>query len=79
MARLRLSRLSKWNDALRAGFSFCGSTLTVLAEPGTWLVRKARRDFQPEISASTFNRKRCAGRHPSRWREIQKYNFKIFS
>jgi len=53
MARLRLSRLSKSNEALRAGFSFCGSTLTVLAEPGTWLVRKARRDFQPEFSAHT--------------------------
>jgi len=25
----------------------------VLAEPGTWPVRKARRDFQPEISANT--------------------------
>ena len=27
--------------------------MTVLAEPGTWPVRKARRDFQPEISANT--------------------------
>lgn len=25
--------------------------MTVLAEPGTWLVRMARRDFQPEFSA----------------------------
>jgi hypothetical protein len=31
--------------ALRAGGSVCGSTLTVLVEPGTWLVRKARQDF----------------------------------
>jgi len=35
------------------------NSLTVLAEPGTWLVRKARRDFQPEISAIMFNRKLC--------------------
>jgi hypothetical protein len=54
------------------------NSLTVLAEPGTWLVRKARRDFQPEISARIFNRKPSVGRHPSRWREIQKYNFKIY-
>jgi len=66
------------NEALRAGFSFCVSTLTVLAEPGTWLVRKARRDFQPEIPASTFNRKPCVRWHPSRRREIEKYNFKIY-
>ena len=64
--------------ASRRVFFFCGSTLTVLAEPGTGLVRKARRDFQPEISASTFNRKPRARRSPSRWREIQKYNFKIY-
>jgi hypothetical protein len=57
---------------------FCGSTLTVLAEPGTWLVRKARQDFQPEIPASTFSRKPRARRHQSRWREIQEYHFKIY-
>jgi hypothetical protein len=50
----------------------------VLAEPGMWLVRKARRDFQPEISASTLNRKLSARRDLSRSREIQKYHFKIY-
>ena len=36
MARLRLSRLSATEmGAARRGF-FCGSTVTVLVEPGTW-------------------------------------------
>jgi hypothetical protein len=35
---------TKPNEALRAGFSFCGSTWTGAVEPGTWLVRKARRE-----------------------------------
>jgi hypothetical protein len=39
----------KYNEALSRGFFFCGSTWTVLVEPGAWLVRKARRDFQPEF------------------------------
>ena len=38
--------------ALRAGGLVCGSTLTVLVEPKTWLVRILRRDCWPEI----FNR-----------------------
>jgi hypothetical protein len=50
----------------------------MLVEPRMWLVRKARRDFQPEISASTFNRKLFARWNSSQWREIQKYNFKIY-
>jgi len=50
MARLRLSRLSeKMSLALRAGGSVCGSTVTVLGEPKTWLVRILRRDCWPEF------------------------------
>ncbi|MGA2280320.1 MAG: hypothetical protein ABSG80_08470 [Verrucomicrobiota bacterium] len=45
------------NEALRAGFSFCVSTLTVLAEPGHgWLGRRAgisnRRFLQAHSTAS---------------------------
>jgi hypothetical protein len=55
MARLRLSRLSeKMSLALRAGGSVCGSTLTVLVEPKTWLVRILRRDCWPEFLAIMF-------------------------
>jgi hypothetical protein len=35
---------------------FCGSTLTVLADPKMRLVRKARRDFQPEFPKDKFNK-----------------------
>jgi hypothetical protein len=44
--------VQKMTLALRAGGSVCGSTLTVLGEPKTWLVRILRRDCWPEI----FNR-----------------------
>jgi hypothetical protein len=57
------------------GFSFCGSTLTVLGEPGTGLVRKARRDFQPEFSTIRFSRKLGDKTASSQRQE----NFKIFS
>jgi hypothetical protein len=55
-------------------FLFCGSTLTVLVEPGTWLVRKARRDFQPEFSTIRFKRK-LSGKTASS--QPQEKNFKI--
>jgi hypothetical protein len=40
--------------ALRAGGLVCGSTLTVLVEPKTWLVRILRRDCWPEFLAILF-------------------------
>jgi hypothetical protein len=51
--------------------------MTVLAEPGTRLVRMARRDFQPEFSAHISTTSHTQDGNPDRWREIQEYNLKI--
>jgi len=50
----------------------------VLAEPGTGLVRKARRDFQPKFSANTFNRKLCRKTASKPMTGNPEYNFKIY-
>jgi hypothetical protein len=55
MARLRLSRLSKIKQGASRGIFFLWLHLDSACQAGTWLVRKACRDFQPEFPVINFN------------------------
>jgi hypothetical protein len=57
------------------GFLLAAPPLTGAGTTWTRLVRKARRNFQPELSAIRFNRKPRKRQHQANGRK----NFKIFS